>query len=131
MPVRARWIMACDCGWSCRVRQFDGTRPRSRQEIEEELQAEFVNHIPPAERQTYLLLDTRPQPSADSIIDEDGQIAIVGNFVMPEGLPVELISTRRRSGVHFGRFRIGSGDEQELPIGEVRTPDGRVFRLDE
>lgn len=123
--------MRCDCGWVARVPQFDGTRPLSRDEIEQRLERQFLAHIPAGELRTYLLLDTRPPQGCDDLVNDDGTPIIVGNFAMPEGVPVQLLSTDQRDGVHYGRFKIAGEDEAELPIGEVRTPEGRVFRLDE
>lgn len=59
------------------------------------------------------------------------QRAIRGNFLMPEGTPVHLISTEERGGLHYGRFTVKGGHEQELPIGEVRLADGKVIAVDE
>jgi hypothetical protein len=140
-PEGSAWILDCDCGWRGRI-----PVAQRREDADSALEAQFVEHLKPEERQTYLLCDTRKPAcwrSLAEIIADDhlpldaaqqvfhAQPQIIGNFVMPEGLPVMLLASREEEGMHFGTFRIGTdGESRELPIGEVRTPEGRVFRAE-
>lgn len=145
-PLRGNWLIACDCGWT-------GTVPdlgRSREQIGDALNRIFVDHLPKGESRTYLLVDTQ-EPRSNLTIGQitdamaeagekldaaeaarrfEAQPKIIGTFVMPVGEPVVLLGERKAAGVHYGRFTV-DGREHELPIGEVRTADSRVFRLDE
>jgi hypothetical protein len=146
-PQDGDWIMDCDCGWRGKA-----SAELPRDEASADLERQFIAHLRPEELRAYILCDVRRpegwQTVAD-IIDAaartervaltvqeaqrrfHAQPQIVGNFVMPEALPVELVSSRYEDEVHFGTFRIDGGDElHELPIGEVRTPEGRVFRAE-
>jgi hypothetical protein len=134
-------VIACDCGWEGHTAQM----ARKPLEIDEALEQLFRAHLPPDERQTYLLVDSR-RPTSSSPLEQMGedsdrgaqspgglsaQPTIVGTFVMPEGARC-CSPTGSRTGCTTGRYRTRRGREtRELPIGEVRTPEGRVFRLDE
>jgi hypothetical protein len=128
MPARGRWTLRCDCGWEGHTAQHEGLRARGRDEVEEALDGAFLAHLGPNERQTYLLVDSRPPPP--DWVAPDDRPTIVGVFVMPEAVPVMLKAHRVDDGVHHGTFVL-DGVERELPIGEVRTPGGEVFRLDQ
>lgn len=120
-PVRGTLRLGCDCGW------HGAHVPRPGETAEQgadQLNAAYRRHLSANEARTYLLLDTRPAGE-----DRD---TIVGNFVMPIGDPILLEASREEDGVHYGSFRMGPAEPlEELPVGEVRTPDGKVFRLDE
>lgn len=154
MPHNGQWIMGCDCGWVGHAAQMDGLRPRGREEIEPELEQAFVDHVPAADRRSYLLVDSRKPkswlPFEDILADERGvggasfvdsrrrakrrfeaQPTLVGTFLMPEGQPVQLLEWWEQDDVRIGRAELQNGLVLELPIGEVRTEDGKVYRLDE
>lgn len=155
MPTRGEWILRCDCGWEGRTPQLADLRHRSRVETDEALNEAFLAHLRPDERRTYLLVDSR-RPEDFMEVDEiiaaaacargeqltraeaqrryAEQPPIVGVFVMPESIPAMLVDTRESDDPryeHLGTYRIGNEPPAELPIGEVRTPEGRVFRVDE
>lgn len=118
---RGLFGIACDCGWSGAIGTVDGAGAAlDNSQIEAALDAKFVDHIPAAERRTYILVDARSA----------GEGLINGNFVMPEGVPVQLLSSHKFDGVHFGDWRDpDTGETGTLPIGEVRTPESQVFRM--
>lgn len=115
MPSLGKWTLRCDCGWEGRTAQHDGIRVRGRQEVDDELEGAFLGHLGPDERRTYLLVD-------------GGQAA---TEVMPEGLPARLITWWEEDDVRYGRAELESGEVLVLPVGEVRTIDHKVYRLDE
>ena len=121
------WAIRCDCGWSDRVSAMAGPRVKPGHEVEAQLEAAFVDHLPPAERALYLLVDQRLVPTG-----EGDEVLPTGNFIMPEGRAVMLTSWRRdEDDVAWGSyFELENGAVGELPVGEVRFADGRVFRLD-
>lgn len=142
-PLRGVHRIRCDCGWS-------GTEARpglAPAQIEVSLQLQFRAHLPAHEARTYLLCDARRPADYRSLeqvlADLEGtdpeqarrefeeQPGIVGNFVMPLGEPVLLLSTRERDGVFWGTYQLGDEEPAELPVGEVRTAEGKVFRLDQ
>lgn len=142
MPDGGWWIIRCDCSWEGRTP--DMGRPATV--IDASLEQIFRAHLPEGEAKTHLLVDARPNPDWQELdwwlgrsgLDEvaaraefANQPAIIGTFVMPFGEPVLLLSERVDDDVHFGTYRTSDGDEAELPVGEVRTPEGRVFRLDQ
>jgi hypothetical protein len=123
------WGHRCDCGWTGAIETVDPAgRKLTKREIEDALERLFVTHLPFAERRAYLLLDTRPVPNPR---DPNGGMMNAGNFLMPEGVPVNLLCYEDRGGIYFGHYTVPEEPgEHELIIGEVRNPDGRVFRLD-
>jgi len=150
-PRGDSWHIECDCGWQTSIPIHAGRRMLTAEQLRDRGESAFICHIPPRERKTYLLVDSRTPPgfrAADEIMDEsadDGQPItrdralaifheqppIMGVFVMPWGKPVILVSTDERGGIRYGRFKQSpNGPEDELPIGEVRTHDGRVFRIE-
>jgi hypothetical protein len=135
-------LIRCDCGWEGRTVGTGRTGP----EIDASLEQVFRAHLPEAEARTYLLVDSRSPPDNASLEDllaecgtvEEARAAfaaqpqIVGTFVMPIGEPVVLLRERIDDDVHFGTYCAADDPaEAELPVGEVRTPDGKVFRLDQ
>jgi hypothetical protein len=122
---------------------------RKPAQIDAALEQLFREHLPEDERRTHLLVDSR-QP--DEFVSLEGMLGlvgeefeteeharaayaaqptIIGTFVMPIGEPVILIADRFEDGTHHGTYRTHAGETGELPIGEIKTPEGRVFRLDE
>jgi hypothetical protein len=144
-PDQGFRIIRCDCGWEERTPDMC----RSAEALESSLEQLFRQHLPAAEARTHLLCDTREPESNRALEDIRAELVeqeqdparaeaifaaqpqIVGTFLMPIGIPVMLLGSELRDGVHVGRFSEDGGPEQELPIGEVVTPVGRVFRLDE
>lgn len=124
------WRIRCDCGWEAHISPHRGNTPLGGPEVAEALEKAFVGHLPASERRTYLLVDQR-----------DGH---QGNWLMPEGQPCQLVSHFEADGIRFARFMAcdafenedgewllrPTGDTGILPVGEVRTFDGRVFRAD-
>ena len=132
--VRGQWKLACCCGWSHEV---SGATPR--RQAEDELGRLFVEHVPLDERQAYLLVDRRP---SGRLVDqqwnkefeeyEGGTELPAGNFIMPEGRPCTLLEWWESDGIYYGRAQgFGLGDPVvELPLGEIRLENGRVFRAE-
>jgi hypothetical protein len=104
-------------------------RARSGAEIEQDLERQFADHLPADERVLYLMIDQRQVPVED---DEGNEVEIArGNFLMPIGTPCLLTKWREAAGVRWGSYLVPeTGEAGELPVGEIRTQDGRVFRLD-
>lgn len=147
VPVGDRFTLRCECGWEGHTHGLG----RLPDEIDHALEVQFRRHLPNAERRTHLRCDTRKpdeyrtlEEISAQIEEEEGepdpvkaarlfasQPQIIGTFVMPIGEPVLLLEARKEDGVHYGRFEDEHGRVRELPIGEVTTPEGRVFRLDE
>lgn len=126
------WIIDCDCGWQGRVSCTDGVKMKPGAQVEQELEKAFKDHLPVSERIAYILVDTRliEVPASD---DEDAELVSVprGNFLMPLGVSVDLLKCRTEKGVRIGSYlNRATGETGELPIGEVRTADNRVFKLD-
>lgn len=157
MPRGQFHHFGCDCGFEGKVPIHSGGRLLQGDNLTERAEAAWVAHVPPRERRVYLLLDTRPpehfQP-LDEIKDHlralaavegaalDDQLLAVkaqvefqaqrpirGNYVMPEGLLIDtMLAIEERGGKDWGRFQVKeNGPVEELPVGEIRLPDGRVF----
>lgn len=128
-PVRGRWQLKCDCGWCGEISAFDGPRQIPRGEADKQLEQMFLGHIPEARRQTYVLVDQRAMAAGDPVEGEPD--SPVGNFIMPEGKPCRLVAWWESDGVYQGRVKGFDFEdpELELPIGEIRTANGQVFRL--
>lgn len=144
-PVGPYRAIRCDCGWEGRTPALG----RSERDIDGSLEQVFRDHLPAAEARTHLLVDSRTPDEWQSLDEwlaqarEEGwseaqaraafasQPPIYGTFVMPIGEPVVLVADRVEGGVHHGTYQTPDGQRGELPVGEVRTPEGRVFRLDE
>lgn len=137
----ANWSLSCDCGW--RSSAPEGVQSYAG---EEELNRQFIAHLAPEARQTYLLVDSRKPRDfryVEQIMEADGvdraeaerlfrnQQQIVGTFVMPEGLPAMLLDWSEDDDLRHGRVRLNDGRVLQMPVGEVRTEDGRVFRCGE
>lgn len=126
-PVMSKWRIECSCGWRGEISRIHAMRDLSRTEAEERLNRLFIDHVPPAERQTYVLVDQRPS----RIEGANGVELPTGNMIMPEGLPCTLLQWWEDGDEYHGRvqgFRFGD-PVLVLPIGEIRTADGRVFRM--
>lgn len=125
-PKLGHWLIRCDCGWSAQVpdRRW---RPGERDKT---LHGTFLAHIPEAEREVYILVDMRVVDEADP---ETGSPETVnGVFIMPAGIPCRQIQWIESDGNFYSKvqpFRPLS-PIVTLPVGEVRTRDGKVFRLE-
>lgn len=146
----------CRCGWRGKVPAQRRGRRLGPDDLAKSAETLWLSHVPPRERRVYLLLDTRPPKNfvpleeikdqlrdakleaAEAINDQlldlqaraefKEQRQIVGNFLMPEGSPVHLLKVIERDGRDWGRFRTkADGPIEELPVGEIRTPDGKVW----
>lgn len=125
-PVAGKWLMRCDCGWEGRILNIGQTSTKAY----EQLNKKFLEHIPTDELQTYVLVDTRVHTEADPETGEPERI--YGNFIMPEGVACRLVRDWEDDGVRWAEVQEAAATKPviALPIGEVRTREGRVFRLD-
>lgn len=146
----------CHCGWRGKVPMQRRGRQLGQDDLRNSAETLWLSHVPPRERRVYLLLDTRPPSNflpleeikdqmreskleaAEAINDQlldlqaraefKAQRQIVGNFLMPEGSPVHLLEVIEKGGRDWGRFQTSQdGPVEELPVGEIRTPDGKVW----
>jgi len=129
MLVRGRWEIRCDCGWSGTIDPFRSSVPKTKAEIEDELDQIFVAHLPPHEHRLYILVDQR-QVAIESEAREAEKTAR-GNFIMPIGTPCLLTKWRDREGVKWASYLVPeTGEAGDLPVGEIRTADNKVFKID-
>lgn len=118
-PVAGKWRLECKCGWRGEIDavKADGSavEPKVR---DPELQRMFIEHLPPGARRLYVLVDRRPGHN--------------GNWIMPEGVAVDLRSWTQDGKFYRGEVAEFGCDKQpiNLPIGEIRTEEGRVFRAE-
>lgn len=141
-PTRGRWRIRCDCGWHGTAPMARNGKPLTGDQIQEALENAFQKHLPANHRSQYVLVDSRPAVSnaaaqlaamgatAADAEELAAEVGIGGVFVMPEGTPVDDFTHYETDGVRRAKFRVGER-RGDLPIGEIRHPDGRVFRLDE
>jgi hypothetical protein len=130
MVLRGRWLLGCDCGWQGSTDSFEGNAQKPRAQVEADLDALFVEHLPQCERELYLLIDQRMVVVEDQQ-DEDGKLLPRGNFIMPIGTPCLLTSWHEEGGLRWGHYLVPeTGATGTLPIGEIRTTDHRVFKID-
>ena len=123
------WHVDCDCGWSGSTRCDVAGRVKTGAEASADLEAVFVKHLPATDRRSYLLIDQRQVevPNEDEVL-----MLPRGNFLMPIGEPCTLLKWREEAGVRLGMWLIETtGETGELPVGEIRTADNRVFKLDD
>lgn len=115
------WKIDCRCGWNGKISAMViGNRTGANTE----LMRQFRLHLPDADLSAYLLVDQRP-----TAFDENDNPIANGTFLMPEETPVDLIRHECDGGMYFGYIASGAG-EARLPIGEIRTHDGRIFRAE-
>jgi hypothetical protein len=129
MLRNGRWKIRCDCGWEHDISPHRGNTVLQGHEIADLLETAFVGHLSASERHLYILVDQRPDH--------------VGNWIMPEGSPCLLISHFESDGIRIARFmpaEVECGEDGSvakpkrgaepglLPVGEIRTADGKVFR---
>lgn len=86
----------------------------------------FVAHVPAESLRTYVLVDQTPVP--DPSDPESGRTLPAGNFLMPEGVPCVFDKHWEDDGVRW--VHLVEPIEGNMPVGEVRTSQGKVFRLD-
>lgn len=129
--ARGEWSVKCDCGWEGRTGCMEGARVKANAQVQQELETLYRAHLPAAEQRSYVLIDNRKQLIANPGDDGDQLIEVVkGSFVMPIGDPVKLISHSQQGGVHFVVYLDPeTGETGELPVGEIRTAHGRVFKI--
>lgn len=101
---------ACKCGWARELRvkgypSLDAARMA--------LEKAFVEHIPFADRSAGIYVNVFPCQEMVA--------------VMPEGEPAQLEAHWEDGDVRYGRLI----DGRILPIIEIRTQDGRVFKMDD
>jgi hypothetical protein len=123
------WTISCDCGWEGRTSCMEGRHVKSGDQVARDLENAVTGHLADGEREIYLLIDAREE----WIENDKGELVkgIKGNFVMPIGRPVYLTSHHRQDGTHYGHYLDPeTGVAGTLPVGEVRTADHQVFKLD-
>lgn len=130
-PVQEHWRIDCDCGWSGKLCRFEGPRELGRAEAEKRLNQLFIDHVPADRRQLYILVDQRPSREIEE--DAEGNLfePATGNFIMPEGKPCTLLGWWEENGLYRGKVRGFDLKDPvlELPIGEIRTAEGKVYRV--
>jgi hypothetical protein len=135
MPIGSVWRIDCDCGWRGEVLRWKSRGvDKTREEAEAELNHKFVAHLPPAQRQTYVLVDQTLAPDPrDGIADPRKAKNFLprGNWIMPEGKGCNILEWGEKGGVYSAKVRgyLPGDPVLELPVGEVRTADGKVYRL--
>lgn len=128
--VHGMWQIRCDCGWAGQVSAFEAHRVLSGPEIEQRLEKAFVDHLPADQRRLYIMVDQREE-SIGELPDGTLVSCANGNWLMPEGVQCLLSSWFEADGIRYGSWLIPStGENGQLPIAEIRTKDGRVFRYD-
>lgn len=131
-PAAGYWHMRCDCGWADKIARVKppSMRDMSQAEAYEELNKLFTAHLRSDEMQTYVLVDARVFSPYDPETGEPEKI--YGNFIMPEAVGVRLIRNWEDRGVRWAEVQEWDPLKVPvtLPIGEIRTREGRVFRLD-
>lgn len=112
-PSGDRWRIACTCGWKHSVALADFPEATVGA-VQEALDEHFVAHVPDAERSQYLKVDATPGSE--------------GAWIMPEGTPCRFGNWREEGDVYLAD--VVEPVAITLPVGEVRTIDGRNFRLE-
>lgn len=113
MPRSMSWKRGCSCGWEGHVSLVARVSVKS-DEVQDELDAMYVAHIPETERRLYVKVDRRPGSE--------------GQWIMPEGVPCGFEQWHEDAGVY--RAALKWPVTTTLPIGEIITEDGRVFRME-
>lgn len=123
-PMGELWLMRCDCGWSGSIVALG----QSARVAYDELNRQFLAHIPPAELRAYVLVDVRVEREADP---EAGiPERLYGIFIMPEGVGCRVIRDWEDDGVRWAEVQEWDPLKPpvSLPIGEIRTREGKVWR---
>jgi hypothetical protein len=127
--------MACDCGWRGEIAELGGQH--EDEDVSFRINQLFLEHIPAAEHEAYLLVDQRqsdqPKPGTE-VINQDGEIEDAemlprGNWIMPTGIPCTILRWYENGDEYRAvvrKFETGAS-EIDILVGEVRTADGRVF----
>ena len=121
---RGRARIGCNCGWLGELAPDDGRADRhgDRAKALDDL---FIAHLPSDAMRTYVLVDQRlvPDPS-----DPEGERLLpAGNFLMPEGRPCVYDRHFESDGIRY--VRVIDPAIGDMPVGEIRLADGRVFGL--
>ena len=135
------WVIDCDCGWRGRTSCTSGAIIKPGAQVEDELEQAFRDHLPEDERVLYILVDQRQvevfedgnAESDDPENDVDRKLISVarGNFVMPIGTPINLLKWYWKGDERWASYmNLQTGEVGDLVIGEIRTADNRVFKLD-
>lgn len=101
-----RGRIECNCGWSADVPISDIAA------AQREARALFVEHLPADQRRRGVKVDARPGFEAA--------------WLLPEREPVGFEPAGPQNGIHYVRITGG----ELLPVLEVVTVDGRVFKVD-
>lgn len=118
--VNGKKRLKCTCGEVFEV-SFSDPRVSNIKEAEEAVDQMFLKHLPSIQPD-YILVDQRQKANEDSSIYEP-----VGNFLMPEGVPCRITDHWEKDGIRYAK--IDQPREDTLPVGEIRTADGKVFIL--
>lgn len=121
--------MECDCGWSAALPYPACTY--------EQLETLFIGHVPGDQRRAYVLVDQRLSDQAKpgtETLNADGEIESAemlprGNWIMPAQIPCLVMGWRQTDEWYIVTVREFAHDAPliELPLGEVRTRDGKIF----
>jgi len=123
MPSAMFWRMGCTCGWEEQI-PLELVPDLTSAQVKVKLDDWYVRHIPSEERQVYVLVDQRIREFGDE--DEDDRPE--GNWIMPEGIACKFDTHWESDGERF--VHVIEPRDCILPVGEVRTRDGRIFRLE-
>lgn len=75
----------------------------------------FINHLPADGLRSYVKVDRRA--------------GFEGAWVMPIGVPVNIMHWWENDGTYWAST--AGAIEGEFPVGEILTVDGQIFRLDD
>lgn len=108
-PSGETWKIGCACGWK-------GGAPQWTENLKEELNRQFVEHVPEDQRRVYVRVDRRP--------------GCEGQWLMPEG--VFCTFGKFWGDIENGFFVAADHPVQGIfPVGEVFTADGQIFRFED
>ena len=113
MPNGSVWTMGCECGWKGEERLVDHPRDTARS-VMDALNEQFRAHLPADERFAYVKVDSR--------------VELLGAWVMPDGVPCQYGNWRKVGGEYV--VDVIGPHACTLPVGEVISPEGRIFRLE-
>lgn len=120
-PSFDRWKIECSCGWSGFLSLRLGVGKTTGQFVDM-LEQRYREHLPEDEKYAYVFVDARPWGDAE-------ENAIRGVWLMPAGEPcaLEAIEGSEDEG-HIAT--ISEPVHGKFPVGEVHTPEGRVFKVE-
>lgn len=124
-PTGDIWKMGCCCGWETFVNLSAFIAPTVGTVLDF-LSARFVEHIPEDQRRRHVKVDARP---VDVAVDGETSVTgIAGTWIMPEGVPCRFKSWWVDDDINY--VHVFEPVDAILPVSEVLTPDGKVFRIE-